>query len=80
MAWIKTIPPEDDADIKAIYDYRMKTHGYWPNVLSGQSLKPKALRKLMDFQDELTFGGSSLGRRKEELISFHVSSLNNCQY
>ncbi len=44
------------------------------------SLKPETLRRLLQFQDTMTFGGSSLGRRYEELISFRVSALNTCTY
>jgi hypothetical protein len=80
MVWIKSIRPDENPIIKELYDYRVGTHGYWPNVLAGQSLKPEVLKRMMAFQDLLTFGGSSLGRRKEELISFHVSALNECQY
>lgn len=80
MPWIKTLGPDDDPDVRAVYEHRLKTHGYWPNVLASQTLRPSVLRSLMDFQEQLTFGGSSLGRRKEELISFHVSSLVDCSY
>lgn len=80
MAWIKTLSPDEDPTIKELSDYRVKTHGYWPNVLASQSLKPEVLKRLLAFQDKLTFGGSSLGRRREELISFHVSVLNACGY
>lgn len=80
MAWIKTLSPEEDATIKELSGYRVRTHGYWPNVLAAQSLKPEVLKRLLAFQDRITFGGSSLGRRREELISFHVSVLNACGY
>ncbi len=80
MTWIKTVGPDEDPTIKELHDYRMNTHGYWPNVISSQSLKPEVLKQMLEFQDMLTFGGSSLGRRWEELISFHVSSLNECGY
>ena len=80
MVWIKTLTPEQDPTIKELSDYRVKTHGYWPNVLASQSLKPEVLKRLLAFQDNLTFGGSRLGRRWEELISFHVSVLNACGY
>ena len=80
MDWIKTLGPNEDPIIKELRDYRVRTHGYWPNVLSAQSLRPEVLRRLLAFQDMLTFGGSSLGRRKEELISFHVSAVNQCGY
>lgn len=80
MTWIKTLSPEEDPIVKELYDYRVGTHGYWPNVLAAQSLKPEVLKRLLAFQDLMTFGGSSLGRRWEELISFHVSVLNACGY
>jgi hypothetical protein len=80
MAWIRTLRPDDNPIIKELVDYRIKTHGYWPNVLRAQSLKPEVLKRLLAFQDLLTFGGSSLGRRKEELISYYVSVLNECRY
>ena len=80
MAWIKTLSPEEDPIVKELHDYRVRTHGYWPNVLAAQSLKPEVLKRLLAFQDLMTFGGSSLGRRWEELISFHVSALNTCGY
>ena len=80
MTWIKTLDSDEDAIIKELRDYRVRTHGYWPNVLAAQSLSPEVLKRLLAFQDMLTFGGSSLGRRKEELISFHVSAVNQCGY
>jgi hypothetical protein len=80
MVWIRSIEPAENQIIKELHDYRVGTHGYWPNVLSGQTLKPEVLKRLIAFQDLLTFGGSSLGRRKEELISFYVSALNECRY
>lgn len=80
MAWIKTLGPDDDPIVKQIHDERMKTWGYFSNVMQVFSAKPQVLKRLMDFQSLVTFGGSSLGRRREELISFHVSALNQCEY
>ncbi|MBI3075547.1 MAG: hypothetical protein HYY85_00955 [Deltaproteobacteria bacterium] len=80
MAWIATKDPREDETLARLVQYRMRTHGYWPNVLNAMSLKPDVLERPMAFQDRLTFGGSSLGRRWEELISFHVSALNRCEY
>ena len=80
MAWIKTIRADENPTIKELSDYRSRSHGYWPNVLAAQSLKPEVLKRMLAYQDLITFGGSSLGRRKEELISFNVSALNKCVY
>ena len=80
MTWIETLDESQDPIIGQIAEYRKGTHGYFPNVLSAMSLKPEVLQRLLRFQDSITFGGSSLGRRWEELISFRVSALNTCTY
>ena len=80
MTWIETLDESQDPTIRRIATYRQGTHGYFPNVLRAMSLKPDVLQRLLDFQDRITFGGSSLGRRWEELISFRVSAVNSCTY
>jgi alkylhydroperoxidase family enzyme len=80
MAWIETLDETQDPIVREIAEYRQGTHGYFPNVLQAMTLKPETLRRLLHFQDTMTFGGSSLGRRREELISFRVSALNRCAY
>ena len=80
MTWIQTLDESQDPIVREIAAYRKGTHGYFPNVIRAMSLKPDVLQRLMQFQDSITFGGSSLGRRWEELISFRVSALNTCTY
>jgi alkylhydroperoxidase family enzyme len=80
MTWIKMLGESDDPIVRELAEYRQRTHGYFPNVLQAMSLKPETLRRLLRFQDTMTFGGSSLGRRWEELISFRVSAVNTCTY
>jgi alkylhydroperoxidase family enzyme len=80
MAWIQTLGESQHPIVSQIAEYRKGTHGYFPNVLQAMSLKPEVLQRLLHFQDAITFGGSSLGRRWEELISFRVSALNTCTY
>ena len=80
MVWIETLDESQHPIIQEIAAYRKGTHGYFPNVIQSMSLKPEVLQRLMRFQDSITFGGSSLGRRWEELISFRVSALNSCTY
>jgi hypothetical protein len=41
---------------------------------------PKALRAVLQMNAAVTFGGSTLGHRKEELISTTVSAINDCFY
>jgi hypothetical protein len=80
MAWIESLDESQDPIVAEIAAYRQGTHGYFPNVLQAMTLKPDVLQRLLRFQDAITFGGSSLGRRREELISFRVSALNRCTY
>ena len=80
MVWIDTLDEAQDPIVREIAEYRRGTHGYFPNVLQAMTIKPETLRRLLQFQDTMTFGGSSLGRRREELISFRVSALNRCEY
>jgi hypothetical protein len=41
---------------------------------------PATLRAVLRMNDAVTFGGSSLGRRREELVAASVSALNSCFY
>ena len=41
---------------------------------------PKALQAVMQANMAVSFGGSTLGRRREELIATSVSALNDCFY
>lgn len=51
-----------------------------PGVIAPMKLNPRALRAVLQMNDAVTFGGSTLGRRREELIATTVSSLNECFY
>ena len=80
MPWIETLDPEDNRTVASIYRTVNSGDGSFPEFLELFTLKPRVLQKLMLFENSITFGGSSLGRRLEELISFHVSVLNECKY
>ncbi len=41
---------------------------------------PKALRGVMQMNSGVTFGGSRLGQRREELIATATSAFNDCFY
>ena len=80
MPWIETLGPEDDKTLASIYRTVKSGDEPFPEFLELFTLKPRVLQKLMLFENSITFGGSSLGRRLEELISFYVSVLNECKY
>lgn len=80
MSYISTQPPAADPRLQAMYESVTKSAGYWPNLYQVLSLRPAVLKPLADWERLVTFGGSSLGRRDEELLSFYVSYLNGCHY
>ena len=49
-------------------------------VLQAFSMKPELLDQVVRISDLATFGGSSLGRRWEEMLSTAVSTWNGCHY
>ena len=49
-------------------------------VLGALSRKPELLEQVVRLSDLATFGGSSLGRRWEEMLSTAVSTWNGCHY
>jgi alkylhydroperoxidase family enzyme len=80
MAWIKELDANEDPAVKAMHDQWHAARGFVPNILRVFSVKPALMRAFDDFSRVVTFGGTSLGRRREELVSFYVSSLLDCRY
>lgn len=80
MAWIDL--PADDATPeleRATRIYRKQGRPV-PSVIAVMKPSPKALRGVIQMNNAVTFGGSCLGRRREELIATSVSALNDCFY
>lgn len=81
MAWIKTVPPEDATGALAELYTQLQTHGRpVGNVVRAYSVKPALMQAARNFSHAVTFGGSSLGRRKEELIATVVAAQLRCTY
>lgn len=49
-------------------------------VLQVFSMKPELLDQVVKISDLATFGGTTLGRRWEEMLSAAVSTWNGCHY
>ena len=49
-------------------------------VLQAFSMRPEVLQSVSQLGAQATFGGSSLGRRWEEMLSTAVSTWNHCHY
>ncbi len=81
MTWIQTVREgEATGALKEVYDAWTKLLGFVPNVVKSTSLRAEFTQKFEALRLAITFGGSRLGRRKEELIALVVSVLNKCHY
>ena len=78
MPFIKTIDEGDaEGELKAYYD---KMGGRVGNIQKIYSIKPPLLQAYRDFSRAVTFGATSLGRRREEILAVAISSMINCKY
>ena len=72
MAWIRMV--EEDPDTGVMRDI---TAG---SVIKIFSLRPELRRQRDTFSHAMTFGGSGLGRYREELIATSISALVHCKF
>ena len=80
MAWISL--PDDRATpqlTRLTQPYRDQGRAV-PEVVAVMKPNPAALRAVLKLNYAVTFGGSELGRRDEEVIATAVSALNECFY
>ncbi len=84
MSYYLSTVDEDGAQgkLKEVYEEIKKTRKLKrvSPVLQAFSLKPNVLRTVTDLSNQVTFGGSTLGRRWEEMLSTAVSAWNRCHY
>ncbi len=81
MAWIGTITEsEATGEVKNIYDKARTRRNCVGNIVKVHSLKPELMRAYQAFSHAVTFGGSSLGREREEMVAVLVSALLKCRY
>lgn len=80
MAWIDL--PDDDAtpQLKRLTAPWTKQGRPVASVIAVMKISPPAFKAVMRMNSAVTFGGSSLGQRREELIATTVSALNECFY
>jgi hypothetical protein len=82
MPFIKTIDEsEATGKIKEVYQKRRSNYsGQVSNIAKIFSLRPDLLEAQHIFSRAIQFGGSSLGVRREEMISVLVGALVKCSY
>lgn len=79
--WITTVPDaEVDPAAQSVYQAWQAEFGFVPNLLRALSLHPQALCATDAFRKGVTFGGSELGRRRENLIALTVADINRSRY
>ncbi len=80
MAWIRMVP-EDEATglLKEIYNRSGRTIAA-SEIVKVFSQRPELLDLRLRFGRCMTFGGSSLGRYREELIAVSVSAACKCRF
>ena len=75
---------EDQATgkLKEVYDEIKETRKLKQvsPVMQAFSMKPELLETISQLTYQVTFGGSTLGRRWEEMLSVAVSTWNQCHY
>ena len=74
--WIKNQGPDDDPIIADLYD---KMHGRVVPMLDVFTLKPPLLKAVVALTQQSSFGGTKLGRYREELIAAYVCHLQRCR-
>ncbi len=81
MAWIRIIE-EDEATglLKEIYKRSKKRGSETSEIVKVFSLRPELMDVRLHFGQKMTFGGSGLGRFREELIAVSISAACQCRY
>lgn len=80
MPWIELPDDEATSELSRCTQKWRDRGVQLPGIVAILKPSPKALRGVMQMNSAVTFGGSELGRRREELISAATSALNDCFY
>ncbi len=80
MAWIDLPGDEDSPQLTRLTAPYRREGRPVPSVVAVMKPSPRTMRGVMQMNNAVTFGGSVLGRYREELIAAAVSALNDCFY
>ena len=83
MGYLPTIDADQaTGKLKEIYEeYKKARKLKRPSpIMQAFSMKPGVLQAVVELTNQVTFGGSTLGRRWEEMLSTALSSWNHCHY
>ncbi len=80
MAFIPYPAPENDPQLKGLFDEVRRSRGKVANIIAIQGGNPSALKGHLDLYLAIMFGRRGLSRFQRELIATFVSALNQCPY
>ncbi len=82
MSFVKTYELEEaQGKLAEVYaDLTKSRKGRLPGAYKSMSLNLEALLAVKHLNETLSFGASTLGRRREEMIATVVSAMNDCDY
>lgn len=83
MAWIRQLSDAEATGQAAETFARVRAEsgmGHVANIIRCLSLRPEVMDAVNRLSTRVTFGGSSLTRVEEEMLSTVVSALNHCHY
>lgn len=81
MAFIRVIGADEaEGRLKEIYERDRAQWGEVSPVTRMWSLRPDALETYLAFKKTVFFGGTTLGRAREELLAVVLSRLTRCSY
>ncbi len=78
--WIEEPGDEETTELSRVTKTWRKQGRPTPGIMAAMKLAPNALANVMRMNNAVTFGGSTLGRVREELIAATTSALNDCFY
>lgn len=78
MSWIELPDPESTPELKRATKQWRDDGKAVPSVIAPLMRRPRAMRAVLQLNYAVTFDGSGLGRRREEMIATTVSAINDC--
>lgn len=84
MAWVKMVNErEADGALAESYREMFSRNPHWqeiPEMIKVFSTRPEVYHARLSFANAMTFGGSGLGRYREELIATSISAVLGCKF
>jgi hypothetical protein len=80
MPWIKLPGDESTPELSRLTKRYRDQKRPTPGIMGIMKVNPKTMRAVGQVNYAVTFGGSNLGRMREELIAASVSAWNDCFY